>query len=272
MRRLSNVLIVLLLVLAPACAKASAQERIAEAATKTTESGSARFAMTMTMKGGPQEVTVDAEGAMEFASQKVAMTMNLGDLGAQAGMDKIEMMSEGQTIYMKFPNYEQLRLPTPWLKMDLSALTGVPGMESLSQLNSNDPSRTLEMLRGVSEEVEEIGTEDVRGTSTTHYKANLGLKKAIAAIPEEDRAALEKQFEQLGTDTVPTDVWIDDEGLLRRQTSTIDLTKAQGAAAGGGEAPTEMVMEMELFDFSAEVDVEAPPKGEVTDFAELQGG
>ena len=271
MRRLSTVFIVLLLVLAPACAKASAQERIAQAATKTTEAGSARFAMTMSMQGGAQEVTVDAEGAMEFASQKVAMTMNLGELGAQAGMDTIEMLSEGQTIYMKFPNHEQLRLPTPWLKMDLGELTGVPGMESLSQLNSNDPSKTLEMLRGVSEDVEEIGTEDVRGTSTTHYKANMDLNKAIAEIPEEDREALEQQFEQLGTDTVPTEVWIDDEGLLRRQTSTVDLSKVKGAASGGA-APTEMVIEMELFDFGAEVDVDAPPKAEVTDFAELQGG
>lgn len=272
MRRFSAVVIALALALAPACAKASAQERIAQAATKTQEAESARFAMTMEMTGGAQEISVDAEGAMEFASQKVSMTIHLGEMGAQAGMEKLEMLAHGQTIYMKFPNHEQMQLPTPWLKIDLASLTGVPGMESLSQLNNNDPSKTMEMLRGVSENVEEVGTEDVRGSSTTHYKATLDLDKAVEQVPEKDRKDIQKMFDDLGTNTIPTEVWIDDEGLLRRQKSTIDLSQAKGAGAAGGGAPTGMVMDMELYDFGAAVDVEPPPPDQTTDFATLQQG
>lgn len=270
MRRLTTVLTLLTLVLAPACAKASPQQRIAQAVSKTQDAGSARIAMTMEMTGGAQGLSVTAEGALEFATQNSTFTMDFGEMAAQAGMGKIEMVTQGQTIYMKFPDHEQLGLPTPWLKMDLDKMEGVQGMESLSRLN-NDPARSMEMLRGASDDVGEVGTEDVRGVSTTHYKATVDLDKAIENVPEEDRAEVKKQFDTLGVDTVPTEVWIDEEGLLRRQRSTVDLSKAEGAAAGGGQAPTEMMMEIELYDFGAEVDVEPPPADETTDFADLQG-
>ncbi len=269
MHRLSALLMVLVLALAPACAQASAQERIAQAATKTSDSESARMSMTMDLKGGAQDVSITAEGAMEFATQKLSMTMNLGDMGAQVGMDEIDMLADGTTIYMKFPNHEQLQLPTPWVKMDLDAMAGMQGMESLSQLSNNNPANSMEMLRGVSEEVEEVGTEDVRGTFTTHYKATVDLDKALEQVPEENREVVEKLFDGMGVDTLPVDIWLDEEGLLRRQRMTLDLSKMGGATGGGG--PTESVVDLELYDFGADVDVAPPPADEVTDFAKLQG-
>jgi hypothetical protein len=270
MRRLSAALTVVALLLVPACSQASAQERIALAATKTQDAGTARMAMKMDMLGGAQDVSVTAEGVADFASQKVAMTMDLGALGEQAGMGKMEMVSEGTTVYMKFPNHKQLGLPTAWLKMDLEKMAGLEGMESLSQMN-NDPSQSLEMLRGVSDEIEEVGTEDVRGTSTTHYKADINVDKALAEMPEEARASFKRVYADLGVQTLPAELWLDDEGLLRRQKVTVDMSKAKGAAAAGPQAPTEMVMDIEFYDFGAEVDAEPPPASEVTDFDQLQG-
>lgn len=271
MRRLSAILTMLMLVLAPACAEASAQERIALAATKTSDAESARMSMKMDMTGGSQDLSITADGVLSFTSQQMSMTMDLGQMGAQIGMDSMDMIVDGQTIYMKFPNAEQLQLPTPWVKMDLEALTGVPGMENLSQMNNNDPSKTMEMLRGVSDDVEEVGAEDVRGTPTTHYKATVDLNQALEDVPEESRDAIEQAFDALGTKTMPVEVWLDEDGLLRRQRLTMDLSKAAGAAGGGSGAPTEMTVDFELYDFGAEVDVKPPPPGQVTDFAKLQG-
>lgn len=270
MRRLPALLTVALLVLAPACAKASPQERIVLAATKTQDAGTARMTMKMDMTGGPQDVSATAEGAIDFEAHAGAMTMDLGALGQQAGIGKIEMVTEGTTVYMKMPNHEQLGLPTPWLKMDMEKMTGLQGMESLQQMN-NDPSKQMEMLRGVSDDVEEVGTEELRGTSTTHYKATVDVDKALEQMPEEARASFKKTYEMMGTTSIPTEVWIDDDGLLRRQKFEVDLSKAKGALAPGGQAPTNMAFDIEFYDFGAEVDVEPPPASEVTDFAELQG-
>lgn len=272
MRRILAMLAVLAVGLLPACAEASAQELIAKAPEVTTDQGTAKMAMTMDMTGGAQDITINAEGAVDFESQAASMTMDLGALGAQSGMGKIEMLTEGTTVYMKFPNAQQLGIPTAWVKMDLEAMTGLQGMESLSQINNNDPSKQMEMLRGVSDDIEEVGTEDVRGTETTHYTATIDVDKALEELPEDAQASFKKQYETMGLDTLPVEIWLDGDGLLRRQKVSVDLSNVEGAAAVGGQAPTAMVMDMEFYDFGAEVNVEPPPANEVTDFAELQGG
>ena len=284
MRRLAAVPVVLALFLLPACggddeptegasasaaAEASPQELIAQAAEKTTAAGSARMAMKMEIKGGAQSLTTTSTGALEFASQKMRMTTDLGEMGAQIGMKKMEMISDGKTLYMKFANYQQMQLPTPWLKLNLADAAGVPGMESLSQMNNNDPSKTMEILRGASGKIQEVGTEDVRGTSTTHYKATIDVDQALKAVPKKSRADVEKVFAQMGAKTIPTEVWLDEEGLLRRQKLTMDLSKAKGAGSG---APTKSVITFELFDFGAAVNAKPPPANQVTDFKALQGG
>lgn len=275
MRRVIACLAVVAVALLGACgpqgSEASAQERVAQAAAATQEAGSAKMAMEMKMSGGAQEMTINAEGAFEFESQRGSMTMDLGALGAQMGGGKIEMITDGTILYMKMPNAAAMGVTTPWVKMDLEKMGGAAGMGQLSQLNNNDPSRTLDMLRGVSDDVEEVGTEDVRGTSTTHYKATIDLEKALAETPEDGREALQQQVQTLGTTTLPVDVWIDDEGLLRRQEVTMDLSNADTGGAPAGATPTSMFMRMEMFDFGAEVNVEPPPANQVTDIADMPG-
>ncbi len=272
MPRLFSWLLVLALVLAPACAKASAQERVAQSAIKTSDAGSARMSMQMDSQGGAQQISMTAEGAIDFKTQKLAMTMDLGAMGQQAGMTQLEVRSEGTTFYMKFPNYQQIGMPTPWVKVDLTALAGVPGMESLSQLNNNDPSKTMQMLRGVSDNVVQVGAEEVRGTPTTHYKASIEVDKALEEVPQDSRESMQRIFEQAGAKTIPTEVWLDQEGLLRRQKITMDFSNAKGAAAAGGQAPTGMVIDLQLYDFGTDIDVEPPPADQVTDFKQLQQG
>lgn len=71
------------------------------------------------------------------------------------------------------------------------------------------------MLRGSSESVKEAGTEEIRGAEATHYTAKVNL----AEVAEDEGASAEdvkKLREELGTDTVPVEVWIDEEGRAVR--------------------------------------------------------
>ena len=279
MRRVIAVLAVLAVVLLPACAQQPEEEQaqkpghllVAAAAGKTQDAGSAKMAMEMKMTGGQQDMTITAEGAFEFTGQQRGfMKMDLGEMAAQSGMGEMELILDGTTIYMKMPNAAQMGVTTPWVKMDAKTMAGGQGLGQPG-LGSSDPSQTMEMLRGVSDDVEEIGTEDIRGTSATHYKATLDLNKAVADAPAKTRKEMRQQLKILGTKTLPVDVWVDAEGLLRRMEMTVDMSKADMGGAPAGAVPTSMFMRMDLYDFGTDVNVKIPKAKDVTDFAKLQG-
>lgn len=269
MNRIIAALAVLLLALLPGCSQeASAQERIAQAPAATQEEQSALIAMEMAMTGGQQDVTVTAEGGVDFANQRSTMTVHMGAEMAEAGFDQMRMVTEGTTLYLEMPNAEALGLPTAWMKMDLEEMGGMQGMGELQQVGS-DPTKSMEMLQGVTEDVTEVGTEEVRGDSTTHYRATIDLKKALEQAPEDARPFVQQQMDVLGTKTLPIEVWIDDAGRLRRQRVDVDMSKMAESTPG---APTSVSTTVEMYDFGAAVDAEPPPADEVTDFAEMQGG
>ncbi|HVM20349.1 MAG TPA: DUF6612 family protein [Egibacteraceae bacterium] len=260
MRTLTAVLTAAAVVLLPACGtaqdEASAQERIAQAPAATEAAGSARMDMDMTMTVQGDEVTVTGEGAMDFATEQATMTMEMGALMPGGGSQSMEIRTDGSTIFLLMPNAQEMGLPTPWIRMDVDEMAGLRGLGELQQM-SNDPAGSMNMLRGASEDIREVGTEEIRGVSTTHYQATVDLERAAEQAPEGAGEALRQQIEVLGRSTVPVEVWLDDEGRVRRQQVVMDLSQAQGAAAGQG--PEEMRMTVELFDFGAEVDVAPPP-------------
>ena len=118
-----------------------------------------------------------------------------------------------------------------WLKQTIDAAAGadrfMPGPGGTS------PDRLLKELIKSSKKVENLGSQDVRGVTTTHYRAQLDATKL-----------------EIGAngDEVAVDAWIDQQGLPRRVRVPLG---AEGAAV------------LDLFDFGVPVDVEAPPANEI---------
>ena len=259
-----------------------ADSAVVLAAAKTSDAGSARMAMTITMNmagvpGIDGPVELGAAGEFDFASQRGRMTLDysglLAALGAQAeqakGFMPDEMRMDGTVMYMRMPALESVRPGKSWLKLDVAALAAQQGVDQSligSQFGQNDPSQFLRYLQGASTRVQEIGREQVRGVETTRYHAAVDLTKAPDYLTDEQRARYEQAIGQLtkqtGLDEVPVDAWIDDQGLLRRMTMNMSL-----AAAGAGNA--SVLMTMELFDFGVDVQVKAPSRDKVLDLAEL---
>jgi hypothetical protein len=96
------------------------------------------------------------------------------------------------------------------------------------------PEKLLTTLRTASSETERIGEEDVRGTSAVRYRLTVDCKRATFYCNGE----------------APVEVWIDDDGVVRR----ISMDDASGNVT------------FEFSDFGAEVDIEPPPADEVMDF------
>ena len=254
-------------------APATPQAAVLQAADTTTEAGSSRASFELTMTGlTPGPLTMTGEGIFDSSERKGRMTMDMSQLAAGTGQElgEIEVIFDEFVVYMRFPFLQTLQPDLePWVKFDIRELGKEQGFDlgQLSQLNQNDPSQVLQYLRAASEDVEEVGKEDVRGVETTHYRMTVDLRKVVERAPEDQREQLRASVEQLieasGIETVPTEVWIDEEGLARRirlAYETMELAPGQTGA---------MTMTMELFDFGVEVDIQPPPPEGVTDIREL---
>lgn len=245
---------------------------IAASADATTAAGTARMSMQMTMTTPQGDVSVDAEGAYDFANRlgEMSMEMNLPEAaGEMGGPQKIEMVFEGLVIYMRYPLMSQLAPDAkPWIRMDLQKIGEEAGMDlgSMMQTGSSDPSQMLEWLRGVSGDVEVVGEEEVRGAAATHYRGTIDLNKVADQAPEELRrhlkASMSAMVEAIGSSSIPFDVWIDAQGRAVRMKQSFDF---QGGAAEGAS----MSMTVDIFDFGAEVHIDIPPASETSDFEEL---
>jgi hypothetical protein len=267
----------------PACGgnDSVSAEPVAEAAAATTEAGSSRVEFTVRMEGAGQSFTMRGDGVFDYSPSRGRMTLDLGELaelsGGALGDGRMEFVFDGLLYYMKFPEGadELGALGDKWLKIDLAEAGEAAGVDlgALQQANQN-PAQLMQFLRGASDDIEELGQEEVRGVETTRYRATLDLDEAveqgadIGEFSEEMREQLEAEVERLkdqtGLDTLPVEVWIDDENLLRRMRMEVSFPVE-------GEQ-VEMDMTMDFFDFGVDVRVTPPPDDQTVDITALAGG
>src|SRR6266536_1220417 len=141
-----------------------------------------------------------------------------------------------------------------WLRLDPAALSKASGRDlgNLTQAG-NDPTQALTLLKGASTDVREVGTEQVRGIETTHYKATIDLRKAAEQQSPEAKRQVERLIAQARVRSLPADVWVDDQGQLRKMQYTLKMRpKDTGQQQGSATVSTAM----ELFDFGTAAKVE----------------
>ena len=219
--------------------------------------------------------TIKATGAFDGPAAKTHVSIDLGALSALAGGDgqPLEVITDGDTAYAKLGALAALAertggATTPWVSAELpkGASAGIGSITVGSR-------SLIDALQGVAGEVTTKGTEDVRGVSTTHYAATIDLTKALDAVPADQRSQLEDRLKTAGVDlsklAIPVDVWVDDDGLVRRLTATLDTTALAGVAPA---IPGVRVDEtLEVFDYGQPVDITVPAADQVTDVGGLAG-
>jgi len=267
-------LLVVLALAAPGCGADGAGpltlDSFADAADRTREEGSSRVEIvtTMEMEMQEQSMQMSGEGVFDYAANRGTMTMTLPEA------DEVEMRVDGTVAYVRVPEGEETGLPegVSWIRIDAAAHGAQAGQ--FGQIDQQNPGRMLDYLHAAEDEPEEVGREEVRGVETTHYRAQVNLEEMaeqeLEQLPEEQREQQRQQLEQLREmltePTIPVEVWVDDDGLLRRMTMEMTLE-----APGLEGQPTEMrmTMRMELFDYGVDVEVETPAEDEVVDYDEL---
>jgi hypothetical protein len=279
MRRIAYLLAAVLLL--PACGGSDtvAADPVADAASKTTEAGSSRVEFTMAIEAEGQSFTMRGAGAFDYSPPRGRMALDLGELaelaGDELGSGRMDFVVDGPVYYMKFPGAIEGIAGKRWVKIDLEKAGELAGADlgALQQANQN-PAQLLQFLRGVSDNIEEVGHEEVRGVETTHYRATIDLDEAaergadIGEFSDEMREQLKAEIArmkgQTGLESLPVEVWIDDENLLRRMRMDASFP-VEGEEVG-------MEMTMDFFDFGVDVDAAPPTAEETVDMTALTGG
>jgi hypothetical protein len=247
----------------------SPRDAVLDAMTAVYEAGSYHQELRMSMSAEGQSFSITADADVDNATRQAAMTMDLGLMGGE-----MEMIMDDGVIYMRSPAFEGA--PTPWVsldpsKMDPAAAAQFGGFGA----GTTDPSAYAGLFAGVFD-VKASGEADIDGIATTRYTGTIDLQKVLESFAEivgedadakttEQLVAAVEQFEALGIDgTIPFQIWIDDEGLPRRQRITMDLGDL---VPGTGDAQMEMTVDYSAF--GEPVDVELPKASEVTDVTRM---
>jgi hypothetical protein len=261
-------------VLAGCGAVSATLDPVASAATKSREAGSADMTFTATVSSpslpGGTSFTLNGSGVVGPGQAELTFDMAqlMQQAGAPPGIDttfKEIFVDEGgdYVLYMRMGLLDPLLGGRHWLKVDASKVGKKLGVD-LDKLaggqTTQDPSQLLALLRATSGKVDDLGAETIDGTPTTHYRATVDLAKA-AEVDGVSGQTLQ-QLKQAGVPaTIPEDVWIGSDGLIRQFRTSYDMTS--------GGVPLSMTMTIGLSNYGTAETVTAPPAADVYDASEL---
>ena len=275
MRR-SLLLCAALALLGASCdAELSPGATVLQAAQQTRAEGSARvsYRALFDVASTSEPVPLTGEGLFDYGRKRGRMVFNMAGLltseEASETADEVEMIVDGLVLYLQMPFLaEMLPDSRPWLKVDLEAAARAnrTDLVQFTQLGQGDPTQVLELLRGVTRRVVEVGREQVRDTSTTHYRTILDLARVAEDTPAETAASVQSLLARSRSREVEADVWVDADGRLRRMRYSVPLGSEPGSAQ---TSATAMAVTMELYDFGVSVDVTPPSEDHVIDLLGL---
>jgi hypothetical protein len=244
---------------------------VAQAAEVTSHVGGAHLAVSIEASGSglSQPFVIGGQGFFNYRTQEGTLSLDATSLPANvaailpSGPLHIEEIFKSSTIYLGSPLLAG-RLPSGarWIKLDIGRFAQAIGFD-LGQLSGgqSNPALFLQYIKAIAGTPEPVGRELVRAVATTHYRAAIDLGKVAGVLSPDSsgqlRVALAKLTAQLGTSTLPVDVWVDDQHLVRR----IQIALAPAAAA---PAPRVSVT-LELFEFGPTPSLKAPAQNEVFD-------
>lgn len=233
---------------------------LAESAERTTEADTGRFtaAATQTFDAPQGEVVVDTQLSGEYdapadrlAGEAVLTTS--GDVPEEYPTDpsgSAEVVQDALTIfYLGFPftgDGSVFGGDERWVSLELpeevfdAVAAGAPDSTNSGYLPS--PAEQLEVLEGQLSDVEEGGSEEVRGVPTTLLTATYRLPDAALDELEELTGLSSSDFDE----PQQVEVWVDGEGIVRRLSTEADVLGVR----------TEQTTE--YFDLGTEVDIEVP--------------
>ena len=268
-------------------------EQLAQSASSSAEATTGRFSfdMSMSFPGSDEPFALSGEGAFDTTNERASFAVDMSSLakllgGFVAGFGgagakdlpdfddpagwKIEVVQDGDVGYVKLPAIDdQLPEGKTWVRGTAGDVkAGGFSFKELDSFTQNDPRDVLEALRGLSGDIETVGSEDLHGVDTTHYRVVLDPVALAKRATADDPAATSLLGRLTGQDDiaeVPLDVWIDGNGLVRKLSLDFEAADQSSGQSGG------VSLAFELWDYGEPVDIAVPPASQVADASSLRG-
>lgn len=221
----------------------------------------------LVMRVGDEGITGSGEADVALGGElRQHMTFRYDSMPGMPDGFETEVITAGSVMYMRIDGVPEPGIfPTEWVSFDLAA--SVPGFDELTAFGNGqqDPSNAFGYLQGA-EEAEELGTETIAGVETTHYEVTVDLADSVSGVPAELRDEMRRMLRQFrkafGTTSMPFEVWLDDNGLVRRM---IYRMGSEGGALGS----FSMEMTVDVTEYGNDFDLEIPPASQVTDLTDM---
>lgn len=231
----------------------NAQSLVAAAKESTAEAKTAKF--TMDFSFGGQSMNASGEGRFDGVNSAMKMAMQM--MG-----QNMEMRLVDETMFLKVPGgMPGADASKPWIKMSMADLPG----GNTAALENSDPAKMLETLVQ-SGEITSTEQTELDGVDTTHYTINVDVAKMLESVGENDPRIQEK-MKEMGMKTMPMELWLNPDNLPVQV--VMDMSEMMGKLAkeSGGSVPSGPAkMTMKYTDWGTEVDVDAPPADQISDF------
>ncbi|MEU5281795.1 hypothetical protein AB0G87_35905 [Streptomyces asoensis] len=220
-------------------------ETLHRAADTLVEAGTSKARTSMEMATGGTRVTIRGQGAYDYRRQ-------LGELRVQLPQDPAgtsehrpiaELLAPG-ALFMK--NRDGVP-DDKWVRVETAALSD----GNLVTGGATDPFAAAEVLRGT-RTATYVGRTEVAGTAVRHYRGTADLAVAARDASAGGRDALRAAAKGFATTRVPFDVYLDDQGRIRKVRHRFSFVNGQR------KEPVAVASTTLLYDFGAPVDVRLP--------------
>ncbi|MFF3489293.1 hypothetical protein ACFYXC_39570 [Streptomyces sp. NPDC002701] len=215
-------------------------------AEKLIRAGTSKARTSMEMATGGTRVTIRGEGVYDFAHQvgRLQVLLPQDPAGADEHRPITELLAPG-ALYMK---NRGAGVPTDkWVRVDTASLSD----GNLVTGGATDPFAAAELLRGA-RGATYVGRTSVAGTAVRHYRGTADLRVAARDASAGNRAALRAAAKGFATTTVPFDVYLDDQGRIRKVRHRFSFVNGQQKDTVAVSSTTL------LYDFGADADVRLP--------------
>ncbi|MFF9487200.1 hypothetical protein [Streptomyces sp. NPDC014676] len=216
------------------------------AADALVDAGSSRATTSLEMAAGGTRVTIRGEGVYDYRRRlgRLKVLLPKDPAGKVVRRPITELLAPG-ALFMK--NRGAGVPADKWVRVD----TGTLSDGNLVTGGATDPFAAAEVLRGTRSATFVERTE-VAGAKVRHYRGTADLRHASRDASGANREALGAAAKGFATARVPFDVYLDDEGRIRKLRHRFSFVN------GRQDEPVAVASTTLLYDFGAPADVRLP--------------
>ncbi|WP_369189373.1 hypothetical protein [Streptomyces sp. R08] len=224
---------------------------VRRAADSLMAAGSSQARTSMEMATGGTRVTIRGEGVYDFRRRLGRLKVQLPQdpAGTSEHRPITELLAPG-ALFMK--NRGAGVPADKWVRVD----TGTLSDGNLVTGGATDPYAAAELLRGTTGATY-LGKTEVAGAPVRHYRGVADLAVAARSASAGNEAALRSAAKGFATARVPFDVYLDDQGRVRKLGQRFSFVNGQRHST---VAVTSTTL---LYDFGVAADVRLPASKDI---------